>query len=100
MNRIRNKNGTFKSLHGGDQERVLKCMYAIFQEKGKKLGSTSKEIHAMYEKWFGKKPKSTISSILNVLEYQKKLIVSREYYSQTHIYASGTHKNCPEKIRE
>ena len=39
MNRIRNKNGTFKSLHGGDQERVLKCMYAIFQEKGKKLGS-------------------------------------------------------------
>ena len=49
MNRIRNKNGTFKSLHGGDQERVLKCMYAIFQEKGKKLGSTSKEIHAMYE---------------------------------------------------
>ena len=100
MKRIRNKNGTFKSLHGGDQERVLKCMYAIFQEKGKKLGSTSKEIHAMYEKWFGKKPKSTISSILNVLEYQKKLIVSREYYSQTHIYASGIHKNCPEKIRE
>ena len=42
--------------------------------KGKKLGSTSKEIHAMYEKWFGKKPKSTISSILNVLEYQKKLL--------------------------
>ena len=74
MNRTRNKNGTFKSLHGGDQERVLKCMYAIFQEKGKKLGSTSKEIHAMYEKWFGKKPKSTISSILNVLEYEKKLI--------------------------
>ena len=30
----------------------------------------------------------------------KKLIVSREYYSQTHIYASGSHKNCPEKIRE
>ena len=100
MNRIRNKNGRFKSKGSGDQERVLLCMYAIFQEKGKKLGSTSKEIHAMYEKWFGSKPKSTISSVLNVLEYGKGYIVSREYYSQTHIYASGTHKNCPEKIRE
>ncbi len=100
MNRIRNKNGRFKSKGSGDQERVLLCMYAIFQEKGKKLGSTSKEIHAMYEKWFGSKPKSTISSVLNVLEYGKGYIVSREYYSKTHIYSSGEHKHCPEKIRE
>ena len=85
MNRIRNKNGTFKSLHGGDQERVLKCMYAIFQEKGKKLGSTSKEIHAMYEKWFGKKPKSTISSILNVLEYQKTYSIERILFSNSYL---------------
>ena len=74
MNRIRNKNGTFKSKGSGDQERVLLCMYAIFQEKGKKLGSTSKEIHKVYEEWFGSKPKSTISSVLNVLEYTKGIL--------------------------
>lgn len=93
-------NGKFAPNGNGDQAKVLLIMKAIYEKKGKKHGATSKEIHQMYEEWFGAKPKTTISSVLNILEYGKFFLKSRTYYSKTHVMASGIHKNAPEKIRE